>query len=177
MISATTGLRIGFTSATVPVVRSQLSLVRSMHAASKQLRLTVLYDGGCGACDREITFLRRRDPEGLKINFIDIFDDKQRHLPADYGLTWEDAMREMHVIDETSGHITVGVDSFPLMYSAVGLGWLTSPLTSQWLKPLANAAYDFWAQWRFRALGRPELETLVKENDARLKQEKKQNGQ
>ena len=129
-----------------------LQLKHAMPAA-----LTLLYDGGCPLCVREVTFLRRRDRE-QKLAFVDI-------NAADYssddhgGITYREAMGRIHAL-KADGSVVRDVAVFREAYRLIGLGWIYAP--TQWpvVAPLADAAYAQWARWRLAMTGRPNLEEL-----------------
>jgi predicted DCC family thiol-disulfide oxidoreductase YuxK len=93
-----------------------------MAEASK--RVTVLYDGACPLCRREIGVYRRSEGADA-VAFCDV-------SPADAkppGLTREEAMRRFHVID-ASGRLRSGADAFIAL-------WLSLPRW-RWLGRLAS---------------------------------------
>jgi len=51
----------------------------------------------------------------------------------------------------------VGVEVFRRAYAAVGLGWLVAPTRWPLLRPLADAAYRWFARNRLRLTGRGEV--------------------
>lgn len=116
-------------------------------------QITVLYDGECPLCTREIEMLRRRDPEGRAARFEDIaapgFDAGR------FGLTHADLMARIHGV-LPDGSLVEGVDVFRRVYSAVGLGWLAAPTGWPILRPAFDAAYRWFARNRLRLTGRAE---------------------
>lgn len=116
--------------------------------------ITVLYDGDCPLCVREIEMLRRRDPEAGRAAFEDIaapgFDAGR------YGTTQQALMARIHGV-LPSGELVEGVEVFRRVYSAVGLGWLTAPTAWPVLRPLFDAAYRWFARNRLRLTGRGEV--------------------
>ena len=63
--------------------------------------LTLLYDGGCPLCLREVNFLRQRDqrlnPSSARIAFVDINDTNYR--PEQHqGISYREAMGRIHAI-------------------------------------------------------------------------------
>ena len=62
--------------------------------------LTVLFDGGCPLCMREVTFLRGRDRQGA-LGFVDI--DALDYDPEPHqGISYEEAMGRIHAITALS---------------------------------------------------------------------------
>jgi predicted DCC family thiol-disulfide oxidoreductase YuxK len=114
-------------------------------------KITVLYDGECPLCTREVAMLRRRDPTGRAARFADIaapgFD------PARYGRSHEELMARIHGV-LPDGTVVEGVEVFRRVYAAVGLGWLVAPTGWPLLRPLFDAAYRGFARNRLRLTGR-----------------------
>ena len=125
-------------------------------------KLTLLFDGGCPLCLREVRFLRSRDTH-KNISFIDI--DSQDYQPDLYsGISYKDAMGRIHAINE-SGEILKDVAVFREAYRLVGLGWIYAPTRWPVLGQLINQVYKVWAQWRLPFTRRPPLEQLCKEKE------------
>ena len=123
--------------------------------------LTILYDGGCPLCLREVRFLQRRDPEPHRLAFVDINAptyDPGRHA----GISYRDAMGRIHAIDG-DGTVLRDVAVFRRAYELIGLGWLYAPTGWPLVAPLAEAAYRLWARLRLPVTGRPGLEQLCQE--------------
>lgn len=57
----------------------------------------MLYDGECPLCMKEVDFLRKRDAEAGRIDFVDIASDD--YSPAQNGgLEFETVMGEIHAL-------------------------------------------------------------------------------
>jgi len=125
-------------------------------------KLTLLFDGGCPLCLREVKFLRSRD-RYENISFIDI---DSPHYQSDFysGISYKDAMGRIHAINE-SGEILKDVAVFREAYRLVGLGWLYAPTSWPILSSLIDQAYKVWARWRLPLTRRPSLEQLCKEKE------------
>jgi len=124
--------------------------------------LTLLYDGGCPLCLREVKLLRSKDQERhgkqLKLAFVDI--DSAEYNPDSYaGISYREAMGRIHAIN-AGGAVLRDVAVFQRAYDLIGLGWLYAPTQWPLLRPLANMAYGIWAGLRLRLTGRPSLESL-----------------
>jgi predicted DCC family thiol-disulfide oxidoreductase YuxK len=112
---------------------------------------TLLYDGECPLCAREVAMLRRRDRGRGALALVDIaakgFD------PAPYGRDRASLMARIHGV-LPDGTVIEGMEVFRRAYAAVGLGWLLAP--SRW--PLVgrafDAAYGWFARNRLRLTGR-----------------------
>ena len=132
-------------------------------AASPEL--TVLYDGGCPLCVREVTFLRRRDrrrnAERPHLAFVNI--DAADYDPAAHqNISYREAMGRIHGID-ASGMVLRDLAVFRRAYELIGLGWLYAHTRWPLLGSLGNGLYALWANWRLAITGRPSLEQLCGE--------------
>lgn len=112
--------------------------------------MQVYFDGACPLCRKEIAWLRRRDRHG-KLQMIDIsaaeFDG------AAVGRSYDQLMGELHARLPDGRWIT-GVEVFQRMYSAVGLGFLTSWTRLPGIRFLVERAYAVFARYRLRWTGR-----------------------
>ncbi len=126
--------------------------------------LTILFDGGCPLCMREVGFLKRRDRRRQgssadpRLAFVDINAadyDPNRHA----GISYREAMGRIHAIDG-QGRIVRDVAVFREAYRLIGLGWLYAPTRWPLVGALADGAYSLWARWRLQLTGRPSLDQL-----------------
>jgi predicted DCC family thiol-disulfide oxidoreductase YuxK len=79
--------------------------------------LTLLFDGGCPLCLREVNTLRRRDQGVGRLAFVDVNDpayDPARHG----GITYADAMGRMHAL-RADGAVIQDVEVFRQAYGLV----------------------------------------------------------
>ena len=87
--------------------------------------LTLLFDGGCPLCLREVNSLRRRDADAGQLAFVDVNDPA--YEPACHGgITYAEAMGRMHAL-RADGHVIRDVEVFRQAYALVNLGWLYAP--------------------------------------------------
>ena len=126
------------------------------------IQLTILYDGGCPLCLREVRFLQRRDqrlhPTDPHLLFVDI--DALDYDPAAHaGIGYREAMGRIHAIGP-DGEVLRDVAVFRRAYELIGLGWLYAPTAWPALAPVVNGLYGLWAAWRLRLTGRPSLDQL-----------------
>ena len=130
--------------------------------ASATAELTLLYDGGCPLCLREVTFLRRRDerlhPGAPQLAFVDI-DDPAYAPSAHAGIGYREAMGRIHAVT-ADGTVLRDVTVFRRAYQLVGLGWLYAPTRWPLLGPLVDHLYGLWAAARLRLTRRPDLDAL-----------------
>ena len=124
--------------------------------------LTLLYDGGCPLCLREVTFLRRRDqrlhPDAARLAFVDI-DAAEYNPDRHNGISYREAMGRIHAI-QADGAVLRDVEVFRAAYRLIGLGWLYAPSAWPGLRQLTHIAYGLWARWRLPLTHRPDLEQL-----------------
>lgn len=126
------------------------------HMPDRQDRFTLLYDGECPLCRREIEWFCRRDPEAMHVVDISLdgFDSNA------YGLAPDDVHRELHGI-KPDGTITVGMDSVREAYRVIGLGFMVS-FTAYWpFRPITDWMYRRFAANRLQLgtwLGRRECD-------------------
>jgi predicted DCC family thiol-disulfide oxidoreductase YuxK len=124
--------------------------------------LTLLYDGGCPLCLREVRFLKQRDqqrhPGAERLTFVDI--DAADYDPARHGgISYREAMGRIHAIG-ADGTVLRDVAVFRQAYALIGLGWLYAPTGWPLLAPLVNRLYGLWASARLPLTRRPCLEEL-----------------
>ena len=119
--------------------------------------LTLLYDGACPLCLREVKFLKRRDFHG-RLAFVDI--DQHAYDPAQWkGISYRDAMARIHAV-RSDGEILKDVAVFREAYRCVGLGWIYAPTEWPVIGMLIDRIYRLWASQRLRMTGRASLEQL-----------------
>ena len=135
---------------------------RTDTAAAECPRLTLLYDGACPLCLREVRFLQERDqrlhPSNPRLAFVDI--DAADYNPADHGgISYRDAMGRIHAI-AGDGQVLRDVAVFRAAYRLIGLGWLYAPSGWPGLQQLSDGLYGLWARRRLALTGRPDLDQL-----------------
>ncbi|MFM2080235.1 MAG: hypothetical protein RLZZ124_1284 [Cyanobacteriota bacterium] len=125
-------------------------------------QLTLLFDGGCPLCLREVTFLQCRDRrlhgDQPRLGFVDINADD--YAPERHGgISYREAMGRIHAIS-ADGTVLRDVAVFRAAYRLIGLGWLYAPSAWPGLRQLADALYGLWARWRLPLTRRPSLDQL-----------------
>jgi predicted DCC family thiol-disulfide oxidoreductase YuxK len=110
---------------------------------------TLLYDGDCPFCRREVQWLKRRDQHG-RIVAEDI--SREGFRAEAYGLSQEEVMGVLHGVFP-DGRIVRRLEAIREVYRVVGLGWLVAPLSWPILNWFADKAYGIFARNRM-ALGR-----------------------
>lgn len=120
--------------------------------------LTLLFDGACPLCRREVETLRARDQGRGLIRFVDI-DAADYDPVAHAGISYREAMGRIRAIG-ADGRVIKDVAVFREAYRVVGWGWLYAPTAWPLIGPLVDALYGLWARWRLRLTGRGDLGTL-----------------
>lgn len=107
---------------------------------------TVLYDGGCPLCSREIAHYRRI-AENLPIAWIDVAPPDAD--PSSYGVSRRDALRVFHVIDP-DGVAHRGARGFLRLWAALPrYRWLARLCHALRVEPLLDYGYRHFANWHF----------------------------
>ena len=108
--------------------------------------ITLLYDGECPFCSREVQWLKDRDRQG-RLALVDIsaigFD------PSRYGLTRDEVDSRLHAIRD-DGTVARGMDAVCEAYRAVGLGWVVAATRWPGLRTATDWAYSVFARNRVR---------------------------
>jgi len=112
-------------------------------------KITVFYDGKCGLCRSEIEHYKRIAPEGIFI-WQDITIDAA--LLEKLGISYVDGLKLLHAQDK-NGKIHIGVEAFILIWLQIPR-WriLAAFVNLPLIRPLANLAYNLFANWRFKRL-------------------------
>jgi len=111
-----------------------------------QPQFTLLYDGLCPICRKEVAWLQWKNTAG-KLGLQDIHAEDFN--PGVYGKTISDLMGEIHGLT-SDGKVLKGMPVFRAAYQAVGLGWLLAPTAWPLLKPLFDRLYIWFARHRIK---------------------------
>ena len=110
-------------------------------------RPMVFYDGGCPLCRREVAHYRRID-SAERLHWVDALSDPE--TLASYNLSLEQAMTELHVLDE-HGHWQRGVDAFLIIWQHLPpYRWLAKVVTFLGLRRPLGFIYRHFAARRYR---------------------------
>ena len=124
-----------------------------------EIKLILLFDGGCPLCRKEVSFLRSQDRLG-SILFVDI--DSSAYDPELYGgIGYREAMGTIHAITST-GEVIKDLKVFREAYRLVGLGWVYAPTSWPVLGSLADRLYRLWAVMRLPLTRRPSVDQLCR---------------
>jgi predicted DCC family thiol-disulfide oxidoreductase YuxK len=115
------------------------------HQARAWPTTTAFYDGQCPVCIREVAHYTSLD-KGGRLKFQDISQDLPESL-ARFGVTHEDALTSMHVVD-TRGQLHTGVMAFvPLWDKLPYFQWLA--FVTRVIPPFVmKLCYVAWQRWR-----------------------------
>lgn len=114
----------------------------------KQEQLTILYDGQCPLCVKEMRSLMRADLKH-KIQLADInAPDFATRFPE---VSHHAAMSKLHgyLEDQSSKTLLTGLDVTYHAWRLVGKGWLIAPLRWPVIKVIADYCYLKFAKHRF----------------------------
>lgn len=117
-------------------------------------QLTVLYDGACPLCPREIGIYRGLRPlrSGSPVGFADVNDGM---LPLPPGTTREQLLARFHVRDR-DGQLLSGARAFMALWAALP-GWRWLALAGR----LPGAIWVMELAYRLFLRGRPMLQRLA----------------
>ena len=107
------------------------------------LKRTIFYDGLCQLCSREIAMFQHCDRDG-SLAYVDI------SLPgfdaAQHGIDPVRVNKHMHVRNEETGEMLIGVDALLAMWDCVpGFRWLAKTTRVPGLRQLSNVGYALFA--------------------------------
>ena len=138
---------VGALAAAAGAPRSLPSRLLSSAPAPAPATVTMLYDGSCPMCAREVAFLKtlQRAPH---VCFADI--SAPGFSPAPYTAKPLEALQaEMNVHDAATGTMHTRVDAFRKLYSTLGYNFLG--FTRHWpFSVVADGAYTFLAAHKHR---------------------------
>lgn len=117
-------------------------------AAGMHTEFTLLVDGSCPLCKKEVAWLSCWNKRGGLV-FQDITAEGV-DLTVD-GKSRDELLAEIHGI-YPDGRVVRGMDAVRAAYGAVGLGWLLAPTALPIIRPLFDGFYRRFAQGR-SALG------------------------
>lgn len=113
-----------------------------------QFPLRIYYDGSCIVCATEVERYGRMD-HGLHLILVDI--SAPEFNPASLGITLNELMYQMHVIDRV-GTVYRNVDAFWAIWQAFPastlLGFMGTLLTLPVINPIARLCYRGFARIR-----------------------------
>ena len=120
----------------------------------KNTPITVLYDGKCGLCSKEIQYYKKI---ASQTDFIwaDIANTPSHLDGLDISLT--EGLKILHTID-VHGNQHKGVDAFILIWSQLDYWrWLARFTSLPGIRQLANGLYHLIATWRFKRLAHCQM--------------------
>lgn len=138
-------------------------------------KLNLIYDSKCILCQKEITFLQKRDINNqIKFTDIESIDYNPKDKKNGY-IDYNQGMEIIHAV-KSDGTIIKGVEVFQTAYSLVNLGWLWSIYSLPFARILMDKTYLFWAKYRtYLTRNGKSIETLSSEREHRMKQQQQRN--
>ncbi|MDJ0660446.1 MAG: DUF393 domain-containing protein [Crocosphaera sp.] len=139
----------------------------SQKSVQSDWKVKLLYDGDCPLCMREVRFLQKKDQGRGLVKLVNIADDNynpEQHCGIDY----ESAMGRIHTI-LPDGTILKDIEAFRYVYEVLGMGWVYAVTKLPIIGKIANWLYGIWAKLRLPLTGRPSLETIIAERNAKKK--------
>jgi len=116
--------------------------------------ITVFYDGKCGLCAKEINHYRKIAADGI-FDWQDITQSTDALNKA--GIRLSEALKLLHAKDN-SGQMHIGVDAFILIWKQMKRWRILAIIAAlPIVKPIAHAAYNAFAHWRFQRLTHCQL--------------------
>lgn len=131
-------------------------------------KYNILYDSKCNLCNMEIDFLKKKDAtlRTSVLRFTDIekegYDETD---PKNGNTSYEDAMKVMTIV-KSDGTIIKGVQTFPALYEAIGLGYMWKIVTIPVLGAFFDKVYNFWAQYRTNITRGESLQKILEARNA-----------
>lgn len=118
----------------------------------KKPKVTCFHDGDCPICNIEIKAMKKLD-KGHKINWVDFSKDKNELTEA--GITYQQAMNQLHVIDENQ-QICTGVIGFLQVWKQLPYYRRLAPMveTIPLLLPIMEFFYRIFARYRLQLTGK-----------------------
>jgi len=111
--------------------------------------ITVLYDGKCGLCSKEIAYYQKIAPAGI-FDWQDI--TKSTQILDQNNIPLANALKLLHLIDNT-GKIYIGVDAFIIIWSHLKKWRILAKLSSlPVIYHFLQFCYKIFANWRFKRL-------------------------
>lgn len=114
--------------------------------------ITVLYDGACGLCNKEINhYIKIAKPNIF--NWVNIMDNSNKNALQPYNLKLTTVLKSLHVVN-ANGTIYTGVDAFAIIWQNLGLKWriLARLVKLPLVYSVAKYTYKKFAAIRFAKL-------------------------
>lgn len=90
-------------------IKPKSNMLRGSHRWKSEC--TMLYDGSCPICDREVKVYKKLNLLDNRVEFCDISKLDDHSILDKYGISKSQAMDKLHVLD-TDGKMRTGVEGF-----------------------------------------------------------------
>jgi predicted DCC family thiol-disulfide oxidoreductase YuxK len=116
-------------------------------------KLICFHDGECPICNIEIDLMKKLDRQ-RNINWVDISKDKA--ALNDAGLSYEQTMAKLHVLDEHSNVMHSGVKGFLAVWKQLPYYRRLVPIVERvpLVLPILNFFYSIFARYRLVLTGK-----------------------
>ena len=113
----------------------------------KTMKITVLFDGKCCICSKEISLYKRLSPLGQFIwQDVNSINSKEK-----YNIELHAALKHLHVIDNEK--VFIGVDAFARIWRNIKyFKFLSFLIQLPLIYLLAKRFYNIFAEYRFKRL-------------------------
>ena len=120
---------------------------------STDYKLTCFHDGECPICNIEIRAMKKLDKHN-NIDWVDISTDKVKLEQA--GLSYEQAMDKMHVINQQNNTTYSGVQGFLLVWELLPYYRRLAVIIKKvpFAIPFLNVFYSLFARYRLVLTGK-----------------------
>lgn len=116
----------------------------NLNQSTERPELTLYFDGSCPLCLAEVAFMQSRNADGL-LAFVDV--THTQFEATVHQISCDAAMAQIHG-RTADGQLLVGVPVFAKAYQLAKLPVLAWLLSRQWLMPILQPAYVWFAKHR-----------------------------
>ncbi|MBE0438635.1 MAG: DUF393 domain-containing protein [Gammaproteobacteria bacterium] len=124
----------------------------------KKYALTCFHDGECPICNIEIDVMKRLDKQ-KNIKWVDI--SKEQAMLNHAGLSYEQAMKKMYVLDQHNNVMLSGVDGFLQIWKKLPYYRQLAVIIERlpFLVPILKIFYRIFARYRLVLTGKTKRST------------------
>jgi len=140
--------------------------------ASDKWVISLLYDGDCHLCMKQVEFLTKRmdeNPEYAGLVRLTNLANPDYDPAKSGGVTFQDGMRHIHAVTR-DGEVVTGMDVFRRVYSAIGMEWVYTLTKLPFLGEMFDRLYDVWAEHRLHLTGREDIIEKVRQHQRNIEE-------